>query len=91
VTSLASGSVQPHSGLLVLAVRSGFLLRGGERQQPLRPCTLIAPVAAACDGLRAAGGAPQATAEPGWCGKDGDVLATGAVTPWLLVAGLEIR
>jgi hypothetical protein len=91
VTSLASGSVQPHSGLLVLAVRSGFLLRGGERQQPLRPCTLIAPVAAACDGLRAAGGAPQPTAEPGWCGKDGDVLATGAVTPWLLVAGLEIR
>jgi TldD protein len=91
VTSLSSGSVQPHSGLLVLAVRSGWRLHGGERQQPLRPCTLVAPVAVACGGLRAAGGAPQATAEPGWCGKDGDVLATGAVTPWLLVGELEIR
>jgi hypothetical protein len=91
VTSLASGSVQPHSGLLVLAVRTAWALRGGERQQPVRPCTLAAPVAAACAGLRAAGGTPQAIAEPGWCGKDGDVLATGAVTPWLLVAGLEVR
>jgi hypothetical protein len=91
VTSLSSGNVQPHSGLLVLTVRTGFALRGGERQRPLQPCTLTAPVAAACDGLRAAGGAPLATAEPGWCSKDGDVLATGAVTPWLLVAGLEAR
>jgi len=91
VTSLSAGSVQPHSGLLVLAVRAGFTLRGGERHQPLQPCTLSAPVTAACDGLRAAGGAAVASAEPGWCGKDGDVLPAGAVTPWLLVAGLEVR
>jgi len=91
VTSLSAGGVQPHSGLLVLAVRAGFALRGGERRQPLQPCTLTAPVAVACDGLRGAGGPALATAEPGWCGKDGDVLPTGAVTPWLLVAGLEVR
>lgn len=91
VTSIHSGTVEPRSGTLLLSVRSAWHLRGGERKGPAGGFTLSASVGAAAAGLVAAGGAPRASAAPGWCGKNGEMLPTGAIAPWLLVAGLEVR
>jgi hypothetical protein len=91
VTSIHSGTVEPRSGTLLLSVRSAWLLRGGERKGPAGGFTLAASVGAAAAGLVAAGGAARASAAPGWCGKNGEMLPTGAIAPWLLVAGLEVR
>jgi hypothetical protein len=91
VSSLWSGTVEPRSGTLLLAVRTAHTLRRGERVQPCGGFTLAASVEAACAGLLAAGGPPAPSAEPGWCGKNGEVVATGARNPWLLARGLEIR
>ncbi|MEW6338767.1 MAG: metallopeptidase TldD-related protein [Acidobacteriota bacterium] len=91
VTSAYSGTVEPRSGTLLLSVRSAWHLRGGERKGPAGAFTLSASVGAAAAGLVAAGGLARASAAPGWCGKNGETLPTGAVAPWLLVAGLEVR
>jgi hypothetical protein len=91
VTTLASGTVEPASGSILLHVRAAFGLRRGERHRPLAPFTLVGSVAAVCDGLLAAAEPTLPVAEPGWCAKDGEVVPTGAVAPWLLLSGLEVR
>ncbi len=91
VTSIHSGTVEPRSGTLLLSVRSAWHLRGGERKGPAGGFTLSASVGAAAAGLVAGGGVARASAAPGWCGKNGEMLPTGAIAPWLLIAGLEIR
>ena len=91
VVRFAAGTLEPRFGLLLLAVREAWELRRGERHRPVGGFTLVADARAARDGLLAAGGVGEASAEPGWCGKDGDVVPTGGSAPWLLVDGLEIR
>jgi TldD protein len=91
VTSLASGTMEPASGAILLQVRTAFALRRGERHRTLTPFTLVGSLAAVRAGLLAAAEPTLPVAEPGWCAKDGEIVPTGAVTPWLLVSGLEVR
>ncbi|MFI5168217.1 MAG: metallopeptidase TldD-related protein [Thermoanaerobaculales bacterium] len=91
VVSFANGTVEPASGTVHLAVRRAFALRRGERQRLLRPFTLVGALPALRRGLLAGALPAASSAEPGWCGKEGEVVATGAYAPWLLVDGLEVR
>jgi hypothetical protein len=91
VASLAAGSVEPRTGLVTLAVRTAWSLRRGIRQQPLAPFVLAGTMGEVFAGVRAIAGPGIATAEPGWCAKDGEVVATGARVPWVLLAGVEAR
>ncbi|HUK13618.1 MAG TPA: metallopeptidase TldD-related protein [Thermoanaerobaculaceae bacterium] len=91
IAGLANGTVEPASGTVMLEVRTAFALRRGERRRELRPFTLVGGLAAVRRGLLAAACPPEASAEPGWCGKEGEIVPTGAAAPWLLVEGLEAR
>jgi hypothetical protein len=91
VTTLASGTLEPASGSILLHVRTAFALRRGERHRTLAPFTLVGSVAAVRAGMLAAAEPTLPVAEPGWCAKDGEIVPTGAVAPWLLLSGLEVR
>ena len=91
VGSLASGTVEPRTGIVSFAVRSAWALRRGRRSHPMAPFALAGTVAAVLAGVKAVAGPGEATAEPGWCSKDGEVVPTGAVAPWVLLAGMEAR
>ena len=91
IASLAGGTVEPRTGMVSLAVRSAWALRRGRRVHPLAPFALAGTVAAVLAGVKALAGPGEATAEPGWCSKDGEVVPTGAVAPWVLLAGMEAR
>jgi predicted Zn-dependent protease len=91
VVSLASGTLEPASRTILLQVRRAYSLRRGERRQILAPFTLIGTVDAVTRGLLAAAEPSAPAAEPGWCGKDGEVVPTGGSAPWLLLEGLEVR
>ena len=91
VESLASGSVEPRTGTVTLVVRSARALRRGAPDRPLAGFVLAGSVSAALGGVEALAGPPEAVAEPGWCSKDGEVVATGALAPWLLLSGMEVR
>ncbi len=91
VASLASGAVEPRLGLVTLAVRSAWALRRGSRTHPLEPFVLAGTIGDVLGGVHAIAGPSVATAEPGWCSKDGEVVPTGAVAPWVLLAGAEAR
>ncbi len=91
VAGLASGTLEPASAAIVLHVRCAYQLRRGERQKVLEPFTLVGTVAALREGMLAAAEPALEVAEPGWCAKDGEVVPTGAVAPWLLISGLEVR
>jgi predicted Zn-dependent protease len=91
VTHLTSGTVEPASGSILLHVRTAFALRRGERHRILTPFTLVGSVAAVRAGMLAAAEPTLPVAEPGWCAKDGEIVPTGAVAPWLLLSGLEVR
>jgi predicted Zn-dependent protease len=91
VTALSSGTVEPASGSILLQVRAAFALHKGARTRPLAPFTLVGSVAGLRSGLVAAAEPTVASAEPGWCAKDGEVVPTGAVAPWLLLSGVEVR
>jgi hypothetical protein len=91
ITALASGTIEPASGLILLQVRAAYGLRHGSRTRSLTPFTLAGSVERLRPGLLAAAQPTIATAEPGWCAKDGEVVPTGAVAPWLLLSDVEIR
>jgi hypothetical protein len=91
VVTLSSGTLEPASGAIVLQVREAYALRRGERHRPLAPFTLLGTLAALRAGMLAAADPTLPVAEPGWCAKEGEVVPTGAVAPWLLVAGVEVR
>jgi hypothetical protein len=91
VETLTSGTMEPASGAILLHVRTAFALRRGERHRPLAPFTLVGSLAAVCSGLLAAAEPTLPVAEPGWCAKDGEIVPTGAIAPWLLLSGLEVR
>jgi len=91
ITGLSSGSVEPHTGLVILTVRHAWELRRGRRIRPLAPFVIGGTIAEVLSGVRAVAGGAEASAEPGWCSKDGEVVPTGAVAPWVLVGGMEVR
>ncbi|HVN31366.1 MAG TPA: metallopeptidase TldD-related protein [Thermoanaerobaculaceae bacterium] len=91
VETLTSGTMEPASGAILLHVRTAFALRRGERHRPLAPFTLVGSLAAVRSGLLAAAEPTLPVAEPGWCAKDGEIVPTGAIAPWLLLSGLEVR
>jgi hypothetical protein len=91
VATLTSGTLEPASGTILLHVRTAFALRRGERHHALAPFTLVGSLTAVRSGLLAAADPTLPAAEPGWCAKDGEVVPTGAVAPWLLLSGLEVR
>ena len=91
VLALASGTLEPASGMVLLRVRTAFSLRRGTRRYVLVPFTLAGTVEAVTHGLLAAAEPSTRTFEPGWCAKDGDVVPTGGFAPWLLLEGLEVR
>ncbi|HVN75888.1 MAG TPA: metallopeptidase TldD-related protein [Thermoanaerobaculaceae bacterium] len=91
VVALVSGTLEPASRRVLLRVRRAFSLRRGARRQMLAPFTLAGTVDALTGGLLAAAEPAASSAEPGWCAKDGEVVATGGAAPWLLLEGLEVR
>ena len=91
VASFSGGTIEARTGLVSLAVRSAWALRRGRRTHALAPFSLGGTVAAVLAGVAALAGPGEASAEPGWCSKDGEVLPTGAVAPWVLLAGVEAR
>jgi len=91
IATLASGTHEPASGAIMLRVRTAWALRRGERSRSLAPFTLVGSASALRSGLLAAAEPAVATAAPGWCAKDGEVVPTGAIAPWLLLSGLEVR
>ncbi len=91
VVSVSSGTLEPASGAILLHVQTAFALRGGSRRQRLAPFTLVGTVATLARGILAAAEPAAAAPEPGWCGKDGEAVPAGAVAPWLLLEGMEIR
>lgn len=91
VTAVAGGTADPVSGRVFLAVSAAHTLQRGHPTRPLPPFTLVTTTAALASGLAAAGRGTAEAADHGWCGKGGEVLATGARAPWLLVTGLEVR
>jgi hypothetical protein len=91
VASFASGSVEPRLGLVTLAVRAAWAVHRGARVRPLAPFVLAGTIDEVLGGVRALAGPSVPTAEPGWCSKDGEVVPTGAVAPWVLLAGVGVR
>ncbi len=91
VASLSGGTVEPRTGLVSLAVRSASTLRRGRRAEALAPFEIRGTVAALLAAVTALAGPGEASAEPGWCSKDGEVVPTGAVAPWALLSGVEAR
>jgi PmbA/TldA metallopeptidase C-terminal domain len=91
VVSVSGGTLEPATGAILLHVRTAFALRGGSRRQRLAPFTLVGTVAKLARGILAAAEPAAAAPEPGWCGKDGEAVPTGAVAPWLLLEGMEVR
>ncbi|HPW54235.1 MAG: hypothetical protein KA072_13275 [Thermoanaerobaculaceae bacterium] len=91
VEAVSAATLEARAGLLVLQVRIGHTLRHGRRVRPLGSFALVGQVEQVAKGLLAAAGTPERSAEPGWCGKDGEIVPTGSEAPWLLVEGLEAR
>ncbi len=91
VLALASGTLEPASGTILLRARRAFGLRRGERRHALAPFTLAGTVDDVTRGLLAAAEPSASAAEPGWCTKDGEAVPTGGFAPWLLLEGLEVR
>ncbi|TAM48513.1 MAG: hypothetical protein EPN53_09860 [Acidobacteria bacterium] len=91
VVSVSSGTLEPASGAVLLHVRTAFALRGGRRRQRLAPFTLAGTLASLGRGILATAEPAAAAPEPGWCGKDGEAVPTGAIAPWLLLEGVAVR
>ena len=91
VEAISAGTLEPRAGLVVLQVRVAHTLRHGRRVRGLAPFTLLGRLSAVAGGLLVAAEPVGASAEPGWCGKEGEVVPTGSEAPWLLVEGLEAR
>lgn len=91
IEAISSGTLEPRAGLVVLQVRVAHTLRHGRRVRGLAPFTLLGRLPAVAGGLLAAAEPCRPSAEPGWCGKEGEVVPTGSEAPWLLVEGLEAR
>jgi hypothetical protein len=91
IEAISSGTLEPRAGLVVLQVRIAHTLRHGRRVRGLAPFTLLGRLPDVAGGLLAAAEPGRRSAEPGWCGKEGEVVPTGSAAPWLLVEGLEAR
>ncbi len=90
VTAVRAAAFDLATATVWLEVRSARALHRGEADRPLPSFTLHAPLATVCRGVLACSAETQATAEPGWCRKDGDAVPVGSDAPWLLLDGLEV-
>lgn len=91
VTRAGAASVDPASGRVVLRVEEGWEVLHGRRRRPLAPFHLAGDVLGVLSGVqREVGDDPTPAWRTGWCHKDGHPLPTGAVTPSLVVEGLEV-
>ena len=90
VTSVRAASFDLATGTVRLEVRSAHALHRGDASRPLPSFTLHAHLDVVCAGLLACSAETEATAEPGWCRKDGDAVPVGSDTPWLLTDALEV-
>jgi len=88
VEQVEAGTLESAAGVVWLAVTRAWLLRRGRPVARLAPFTLRGSLTALRAGLLAASRERRPSARPGWCRKHGEVVPTGAVTPWLLVEGL---
>jgi hypothetical protein len=77
--------------IVQLEVRRAHMLHRGVTGRALARFDLRGDLMALAGGILAAALPVEASAEPGWCRKAGDVVPTGAASPWLLVTGLEVR
>lgn len=91
VLAISSGTLEPRSGTVILLVRSAHTLRHGRPGRHLGAFSLFGHAHEVARGMIAAGSLPLPSAEPGWCGKEGELVPTGSEAPWLLVRGLEAR
>lgn len=91
VLAVTSGALEPRWGGVVLHVRIAYALRQGRRVRALAPFILVGNAAAVCRGMLAASESSAIASEPGWCGKEGEVVPVAGIAPWLLVFGLEAR
>ncbi len=91
VTRVGAATVDPASGRVVLRVEEGWELLHGRRRRPLAPCHLTGDVPGVLSGIQAEmGDDPTPAWRTGWCHKDARPVATAAVTPSLVVEGLEV-
>ena len=76
---------------VVLRVEAGWEVLAGRRRRPLAPCHLAGDILAVLQGIRPElGDDPTPSWRTGWCHKDAHPLPTGALTPSLIVEGLEV-
>ncbi len=91
VTRAGAATVDPGSGRVVLRVEAGWEVLHGRRRRPLAPCHLAGAVMDVLSGIQGEiGDDPMPAWRTGWCYKDAHPLPTGAVTPSLIVEGLEV-
>ena len=91
VTRAGAAMVDPGEDRVVMRIEAGWELLHGRRRRPLAPCHLVGRATGALAGiLPEIGNDPTPDWRTGWCHKDGHTLPTGAVTPTLVVEGLEV-
>jgi len=91
ITRTGAAMVDPVEGRVVLRIEAGWELLHGRRRRPLAPFHFVGEILGILQGIRPEIGNDH---EPdwwtGWCHKDGHTLPTGALTPTLVVDGLEV-
>jgi len=91
VTRAGAAMVDPAEGRVVLRIEEGWELLHGRRRRPLAPFHLVGEIGGVLAGIRPEiGNDPEPDWRTGWCHKDGHTLPTGALTPTLVVEGLEV-
>ena len=91
VTRAGAAMVDPAEGRVVLRIEEGWELLHGRRRRPLAPFHLVGDIVRVLSGIRPeVGNDPEPDWRTGWCHKDGHTLPTGALTPTLVVEGLEV-
>ncbi len=91
VTRSGAAMVNPGQRRFVLRIEEGWELLHGRRRRPLAPFHLTGDILGTLAGIRPEiGNDPAPDRNTGWCHKDGHTLPTGALTPTLVVDGLEV-
>jgi predicted Zn-dependent protease len=88
VTRVTNGRANVVTGAFELAAPLATLIRGGRPAGWAGPCVLTGDIRTALAGLLAVGHAPEVWAQ--LCGKGGQLLPVGTVSPPLLCSGLTM-
>jgi hypothetical protein len=90
VLAVSAATFESSSATVWMTVTRACLLRRGLPRAVLAPFSARGSVETMRRGLAALGGEAESSAEPGWCRKHGETVATGAITPWLLIEGIDV-